>query len=176
MWNSNYWLWNDWDKYQLSWGNIWCSNAVGVSWVIISINKKLYNCLSCNVVLRCRSWHLNCLLLVFIRQRSQLLMGYHLYHGILMWWVDFDPHCSDDCWFSELLLKQRACDAVQVHSTFALCKRCIRASLPLPTMTRLPHSLKVQHDTEITFSRIFPSLFFCISAIISCILFRSVSN
>ena len=32
MWNSNYW-----EKYQQSWS----SNAGGVSWLIISINKKL---------------------------------------------------------------------------------------------------------------------------------------
>ena len=43
-----------------------------------------------------------------------------LCHGVLMWLVDFNPHCSNEYWFSELLLKQRACDTVQVHRCFAL--------------------------------------------------------
>ena len=42
--------------------------------------------------------------------------------------------------------KQRFCDAVQVHSGFSPCKRCIRASSPLHTTTRHPCSIQVRHD------------------------------
>ena len=37
-----------------------------------------------------------------------------------MWLADFNPHCSNESWFSKLLLKQIACDTVQVHHRFAL--------------------------------------------------------
>ena len=51
----------------------------------------------------------------------------------------------------KLLPKQRACDAVQVHRGFALCKRCIRASSPLLKTTRRPRRLQVRHDNQIAF-------------------------
>ena len=43
--------------------------------------------------------------------------------------------------------RQWVCDAVQVHSGFSPCKRWIRASSPLHTTTRHPHSIQVRHDT-----------------------------
>ena len=112
MWNSNYW-----EKYQQSWS----SNAGGVSCLIVSINKKSSNRCSHDVV----TWDVD-LYISTAFCKSLLSDGVDcscytiLYRGILMWLADFNPHCSDEYWFSELLLKQRACDTVQVHRCFAL--------------------------------------------------------
>ena len=82
--------------------------------------------------LRCRSRHLDCSLLVYTRKRSWLFMLCHLYQGVLIWLADLAPHSSDEYWFPKIFPKQRACNVVQIRSGFTLCKRCIRASLPLP--------------------------------------------
>ena len=57
------------------------------------------------------------------------------------------PHSTEGYRNKKLLPKQRVCDAVQVHSGFALCRRCIRASSPLPTTTR--HRRGLQADTTL---------------------------
>ena len=131
--------------------------------------------------LRCRSCHFDCLLLVFIRRWRRLLVLCHLYHSILMWLVDFHPHCSDEYWFHKLLLlEQRVCEAVHIQSSFALCKGVSdRASLLLPTTTSHLGSLQVWHDQshlQCISWQIFPSFLFCISVIMSYRLFRSVFN
>ena len=61
--------------------------------------------------------------------------------------------CAEGYENKKLLPKQRVCDTVQLHSTFAQCEKCIRASSPLRTTARPPGSIQVQHLDRIWYDQ-----------------------
>ena len=82
------------------------------------------------------------------RKNHQSSRKRDIYHQFLFRTV-FLFLCTEGPENKKLLPKPRASDVVQVHSVFALCKRCIRASSPLPKTTRHPRSLQVRDGNYI---------------------------